>query len=113
MTWNGTGGVFVGTAGSQVATAGPVVDTTGSFTVAGWVDLAAAGSGSTQAVASQAAGTASGFALGYDSASGDWQFARPLADTAARRSPRPSRAPPRRPEPGRSWRAPSTPTPAR
>ena len=60
-----------------------MVDTTGSFTVAGWVDLAAAGTGSTQAVASQAAGTANGFALGYDAASGDWQFARPLADTAS------------------------------
>ena len=83
VTWNGTGGVFAGTSGSQVATAGPVVDTTGSFTVAGWVDLAAAGTGSTQALASQAAGTASGFTLGYDAASGDWQFARPLTDTAS------------------------------
>ena len=79
VTWNGTAGAFAGTAGSQVATAGPVVDTTGSFTVAGWVDLAAAGTGSTQALASQAAGTASGFTLGYDATSGGLAV-RPAAD---------------------------------
>ena len=83
VTWNGTAGTFTGTSGSQVATAGPVVDTTGSFTVAGWVDLAAAGAGRTQAVASQAAGTANGFTLGYDGTTGDWQFARPLTDTSS------------------------------
>jgi RHS repeat-associated protein len=83
VTWNGTAGTFAGTTGSQVATAGPVVDTTGSFTVAGWVNLSAAGVGSTQALASQAAGTASGFTLGYDASTGDWQFARPLTDTAS------------------------------
>ena len=83
VTWNGAGGVFTGAPGSQVATAGPVADTTGSFTVTAWVDLAAAGAGSTQAVASQAAGTANGFTLGYDASTGDWQFARPLTDTAS------------------------------
>jgi YD repeat-containing protein len=83
VTWNGDGGVFAGAPGSQVATAGPVVDTTGSFTVAAWVDLAAAGAGGSQAVASQSAGTASGFTLGYDAGTGDWQFARPLTDTAS------------------------------
>jgi RHS repeat-associated protein len=83
VTWDGSEGTFSGTPGTQVTTAGPVADTTGSFTVAGWVKLAAGGTGSTQAVASQAAGTASGFTLGYDSGSGDWQFARPLSDTAS------------------------------
>jgi large repetitive protein len=83
VTWSGNGGVFTGISGSQVATAGPVVDTTGSFTVTAWADLAAARAGGTQAVVSQAAGTANGFTLGYDASTKDWQFARPLTDTAS------------------------------
>ena len=43
VTWDGTEGTFSGTPGTQVTTAGPAVDTTGSFTVAGWVKLAATG----------------------------------------------------------------------
>ncbi len=83
VTWDGTEGTFSGSSGSQVATAGPVLDTTGSFTVAGWVNLAANNLGHPQVLASQAAGTASGFTLGFDQASGDWQFGRALTDTAS------------------------------
>lgn len=32
---------------------------------------------------SQAAGTSNGFTLQYDPATGDWEFARPLTDTAS------------------------------
>ena len=78
VTWDGTEGTFTGAAGSQVATAGPVLDTTASFTVSAWVNLAANNRGHPQVAVSQAAGTASGFSLGYDQASGDWQFGRAL-----------------------------------
>ncbi len=83
VTWDSSEGTFSGTSGSQVTTNGPVLDTTGSFTVAGWVNLAVNNLGHLQAVASQAAGTANGFTLGFDQASGDWQFGRSLTDTAS------------------------------
>ena len=83
VTWDGTEGSFTGSSGSQVITAGPVLDTTASFTVAGWANLAASNLGHPQVLASQAAGSASGFTLGYDQASGDWQFGRALTDTAS------------------------------
>ena len=80
VTWNGNVGTFSGTSGSQVATNGPVLDTTGSFTVAGWVDLTGS-TGADQAIASQAAGAGPGFTLGYDHVSGKWALTRPLTDT--------------------------------
>jgi large repetitive protein len=83
VTWDSSEGTFSGTSGSQVATAGPVLDTEGSFTVAGWVNLAVNNLGHPQVVASQAAGKANGFTLGYDQGSGDWQFGRPLTDTTS------------------------------
>ena len=79
VTWSGSAAQFAGTSGQQVATAGPVVDTTGSFTVAGWVNLAG-NTSSDQAVAAQAAGVASGFSLKYSAATGGWEFTRPLSD---------------------------------
>jgi YD repeat-containing protein len=82
VTWNGDEANFAGAAGSQVSTAGPLVDTTGSFTVTAWALLSTGSGGGDQAVASQAAGTNSGFALQYDPGTGNWEFARPLADTA-------------------------------
>ena len=82
VTWTGSGAQFAGTAGQQVATAGPAVDTTGSFTVAAWVNLAG-DTGSTQTVAAQAAGTASGFYLKYNPGTGEWEFTRPATDTTS------------------------------
>ena len=81
MSWAGDEANFSGTAGSEVATAGPLADTTGSFTVAAWAPLNTTTSAD-QAVASQAAGTNNGFTLQYDPATGNWEFARPLSDTA-------------------------------
>ena len=80
VSWTGDEANFSGTAGSQVATAGPVADTTGSFTVTAWA-LLSTSTGGKQAVVSQAAGTNSGFTLQYDPSSGNWEFARSLADT--------------------------------
>ncbi len=82
VSWTGNEANFSGSAGSQVATAGPLADTTGSFSVTAWA-LLSTGTGGVQAVASQAAGTSNGFTLQYDPATGNWEFARPLADTAS------------------------------
>lgn len=82
VAWTGNEANFSGSAGSQVATAGPLADTTGSFTVAAWALLTAT-AGGVRAVVSQAAGTANGFTLQYDPATGNWEFARPLTDTAS------------------------------
>jgi RHS repeat-associated protein len=82
VSWPGNEATFSGSAGSQVATAGPLADTTGSFSVTAWA-LLSTGTGGVQAVVSQAAGTSNGFTLQYDPATGDWEFARPLADTAS------------------------------
>jgi YD repeat-containing protein len=100
VTWDGSEGTFSGTSGSQVTTTGPLLDTTGSFSVAAWVNLTTGNGGGDQAVASQAAGTGSGFALRT-------RQARPWRWRAR------GRTRPRPPEPGRSWPAPTTRTPAR
>ncbi|HET9082145.1 MAG TPA: LamG-like jellyroll fold domain-containing protein, partial [Trebonia sp.] len=82
VTWDGSEAGFSGSAGSQIATAGRAADTAGSFTVTAWANVEGS-TGASQAVLSQAAGTAAGFTLQYNPGTGNWEFTRPLADTAS------------------------------